>query len=182
MEEFQYLYGINGGEQLYFESNTWYQTKSKKFKFCPSVATISDGEEDAFQNVKILLCPLNSVMLRSDHIMQAIEILKLQFEHIGGLVDTLIFSSDPSRPIELNLKQRNVFILHTPNLAHWVVITNINHNDEGKWLFLDSLNHISYLKSFRNSIIQICTNNTSSKNRIEVYSVNMAQQIGTYDW
>ena len=113
--------------------------------------------------------------------MQAIEILKLQFEHIGGLVDTLIFSSDPSRPIELNLKQRNVFILHTPNLAHWVVITNINHNDEGKWLFLDSLNHISYLKSLRNLIIQICTNNTSSKNRIEVYSVNMAQQIGTYD-
>ena len=68
-----------------------------------------------------------------------------------------------------------------PNLFHWVVITIINHHDEGKWLFRDSLNYLSYLKSLRSTIISICLADTASKNRIEVYTVNMAQQTGTYD-
>ena len=120
----------------------------KKFKFCQVVKTLSEDEEAIVHNVdKVLLCPLDNVMLRSDHIMQAIEIIKLQFQNVGGLVDTLILTSDPARQIELDLKETNVFILFTPNLAHWVVLTDINHHDEGKWLFLDSLNHTSYIKS-----------------------------------
>ena len=97
------------------------------------------------------------------------------------MVDTLILKSDPAWQIELDLKETNVFILFTPNLAHWVVLTDINHHGEGKWLFLDSLNHTSYIKSLRNTIIQICSRDTAAKNRIEMYSVNMAQQIGSFD-
>ena len=122
-------------------------------------------------------------MLSSDHIIQAMDILKSQFDQIGGLIDTLLFSSSSTCFIESRLvfKAKNIFILHTPNLSHWVVITNINHHDEGKWLFLDSLNHLRYLKSLRSTIISICSSDTASKNRIEVYTVNMAQQTGTYD-
>ena len=32
MEQFQYLNGINGAEQLYFDSNTWYQTRPNYWK------------------------------------------------------------------------------------------------------------------------------------------------------
>ena len=54
------------------------ENRSKKFLFCPAVAILSDNEEVDLQNVeKVLLCPLNNVMLRSYHIMQAIEIMKL---------------------------------------------------------------------------------------------------------
>ena len=135
----------------------------KKLKFCQVVETLSEDEEASVQNVdKVLLCPLDNVMLRSDHIMQAIEIIKLQFQNVGVLVDTLILTSDPARQIELDLKETNVFILFTPNLAHWVVLTDINHHGEGKWLFLDSLNHTSYIKSLRNTIIQICSRDTAA--------------------
>ena len=41
MEEFQYLYGINGGEQLYFESNTWYQTRPNYWKCTDCNARLS---------------------------------------------------------------------------------------------------------------------------------------------
>ena len=89
-----------------------------------------------------------------------LEILKLQFDHIKGFVDTLIFSSDPSRPIELHLKQQFFFILHEPNLAHWVVLKKINHHDEDKW-FLDNLNHLSYVAKlyYSNLFEQYCIKN-----------------------
>ena len=64
---------------------------------------------------------------------------------------------------------------------HWVVLTNINHGVEDKWLVLDSLNDENYLKPLRTSIIRLCTSHTISKSRLEVCTVNVQKQIGTAD-
>ena len=41
MENFQYLNGINGAEQLYFDSNTWYQTRPNYWKCTECNARLS---------------------------------------------------------------------------------------------------------------------------------------------
>ena len=72
--------------------------------------------------------------------------------------------------------------MHAPNMAHWVVLNNINFYVEGKLfldsLILDSLNHVSYTKSLHNTIVQICSRNTAAKSRIEIYTVNVELQVG----
>ena len=120
-------------------------------------------------------------MLGSDHIFQALEIIRLQFKEIGGLFVSLLFSSDPSRQIDLNLKVKNIYVIHTPNLSYWVVFTNFNHGDQDKWVVLDSLNNINYLKQKRQTIIRILSVQSSCKNRIEINTINVQQQNGVYD-
>ena len=66
----------------------------------------SDDEEVIAIAPRFLRCPPNGVMLGSDYILQAIEILKAQFQDIGGLVDTILFQTDLTCEINLNLKQR----------------------------------------------------------------------------
>ena len=159
---------------------------SKRFKYCPTmeIEVEDDGESsviESYQRTGLLLCPPSNVLLRGDHIYQALTILGSQFENIGGLVDTVVLQADESRAINLNLKENNVFVLHTPKLDHWVVLTNINHFADGKWIPYGSLNHLNYLKSLRQTIVRICSAFSSSKNRVSVYTVNMAQQLGMSD-
>ena len=45
----------------------------------------------------------------------------------------------------------------------------------------DCMNHVSFLKSLRSTIVQICSRNSASKSRIEINTVNVEQQVGSYD-
>ena len=69
----------------------------------------------------------------------------------------------------------------TTGLMHWVVLTNINHGFEDKWLVLDSLNSETYLRTLRPAIIRICASLSNTKNRLEVCTVNVQKQNGISD-
>ena len=145
-----------------------------------------DDEEssviESYQSTGLLLCPPSNILLGGDHIYQALTKLRFQFENTGGLVDTVVLQANELRAINLNLKENNFLVLHTPKLDHWVVFTNINYFADGKWILYDNLNHLNYLKSLRQAIVRICSAFSSSENRVEICTVNMAQQLGMSDY
>ena len=91
--------------------------------------------------------------------VRALLILKEQLTDIGGLIETILFQKDLSHEVNLNLKEKNVFVIHTTFLMHWVVLTNINYGVEDKWLVLDNYDD-DYLKSanLNNSTLYIAYN------------------------
>ena len=96
---------------------------SKRFRLCSKstpVEAVREDEEVATLDVGEALYPLNNAMLGSDCIIQAMDILKSQFDQIVDLIDTRLFSSIWTSIIESRLvfKAKNIFILHTPNLSH----------------------------------------------------------------
>ena len=97
-----------------------------------------DEEEIKAIAPRVLRCPANGVMLGSDYILQALEILKDLFQFIECLIDSIIFQKNFLWEVEFNLKERNVFVVHKTGLMHRVVLTNLNHDLEDKLLVLES--------------------------------------------
>ena len=64
---------------------------------------------------------------------------------------------------------------------HWVVLTNLNHGFEDKWLVLDSLNSENYLRNLRPAIIKICASLLNTRNRPEACTVDVQKQSGISD-
>jgi hypothetical protein len=136
----------------------------------------SDEEKLVIVEDPISLLP--EMMLTCDHITQALSVLQLQFSNIGGLVDTLLFQSLKKR--NLNLKESNVYILHTPNNKHWVTITNINCHQKSHWMLFDSLNNIKYLECLNKSFKKIAEAQNQT-DKLEICLVNVQGQNGIYD-
>ena len=52
-------------------------------------------------------------MLGSEYILKALHILKDQFKDIGGMVDTILFHKDLTRELNSDIKEKNIFVIHT---------------------------------------------------------------------
>ena len=48
------------------------------------------------------------------------------------MVDTILFQKDLTRDLNFDLKEKNIFVIHTTGFMHLVVLTNINHGFEDK--------------------------------------------------
>ena len=121
-------------------------------------------------------------MLGSDFILQALQILKTQFQDIGGLVDTILFQKDLSVKINSDLKVKKKLICYTYHRSYSIGSVN-KHQPwlEDKWLVSDSLDNDTNLRSLRPAIIRICATHSNSKSRIQVGTVNVQKENGFSD-
>ena len=96
---------------------------AKKSKVIEKANTTLSSDEEIKDKITAISikCPSHGVMLSDEHMIAAIKMLKNQFSHIGGLVDTLRFQKDLAETFDLQLKAKTVFIIHS-NGNHWVII------------------------------------------------------------
>ena len=107
---------INRGKRV---QETIIEPKKKRFSYIRTIGPLP--------------CPAPGTWLNDEHINQALEQIKSQFPHVGGLIDTILFQS--IFPINSNLNNQSIYILHI-NENHWLTLTNISRHQKENGLFL----------------------------------------------
>lgn len=78
----------------------------------------------------------------------------------------------------ISVKQKTILICHAFN--HWITITNINNNNCGKWLVLDSLNSEGYLIYLTDAFKKLAAF-SSNQTLFSYQTVSLNKQIGSND-
>ena len=125
-----------------------------------------------------LLLIKDQEIVNDENILAVLDFIKSNKSNIGGLIPPYLLVDLDGKNFDLNLKEKNIFILNVNN--HWVTLTNLNEFNE--WLLLDGLNKnksicLKNLKPFFRCMAKY----QKKAGRFKILTVEVPKQIETID-